>query len=794
MMRRLHAAGCAALSLLLPVAAGAQPAPAVPGDVGAAGAPPAIYHGREGALAIALPRLEASIRIDGHANEPAWSEAALLTGFSQFQPVDGIAAADSTEVLLFYTAHAIYFAVRAFAPPGTVNATLADRDRIGGDDYVHILLDTFHDRRRALVVGVNPFGVQTDGMVSDAHDGLAYDFSPDFLFDSRGRLTDYGYEIELRVPFKSIRYQSGAVQTWGINVVRRVQRTGHQQSWAPVVRAHSSFLGQAGRLVDLTELKRGLVLDINPTATARRNRVRGMDGVWQTSEPTDLGLNLRWGATANLTANATFNPDFSQVESDAGQVVYDPRQALFYPEKRPFFLDGNENFTSPTQLIYTRRVVQPVVAAKLSGKAGGTNIGFMSAVDDALYSTRPGTGDYPLFNVLRVRRDLGAQSTVGVLYTDRIDGDDFNRVAALDARFVFGGAYTLVTQVGTSFTSDAAGDRHWRPLWRAHFTRSGRDWGLGVNVTGIDPEFRADAGFLSRVGTVQANASPRRSWYPKTSRVEAFHLSTMVDGTWTYSRFRDGSEPNDIKWHVNTTTLLRGGWRIGTLTFVESFLYPEELYANYFIERRDAAGAVRDTVPYAGTHRLPNLGGMLSFATPQFEHFAAEGQLIGGRDDNFDEWSSAWILFANVSVDWRPTDKVRVNARYLEQRYHRYSDGSLVRLQWLPRLKLEYQMLRPLFVRVVGEYNGLRRAALRDDSRTGDPILVRTAAGSFVRASRQERAGLRADWLVSYQPSPGTVLFAGYGSTLRSDRFFEPGELRNQSDGFFLKLSYLLRT
>jgi hypothetical protein len=154
---------------------------------------------------------------------------------------------------------------------------------------------------------------------------------------------------------------------------------------------------------------------------------------------------------------------------------------------------------------------------------------------------------------------------------------------------------------------------------------------------------------------------------------------------------------------------------------------------------------------------------------------------------------AAWILFTNFSIDWRPTDRVRVNARYLEQRYHRYSDGSLVRLQWVPRLKLEYQALRPLFVRVVGEYNGLRRDALRDDSRTDDAILIRTGSDSFVRAARQERSGVRADWLIAYQPSPGTVVFAGYGSTLRSDRFFQPRELRNQSDGFFVKLSYLLR-
>ena len=787
-------ARCASLALALlsavaPLAA-QQPAPAATRPTAAPGK---VFHGREGALAVTAPRLDLDVRIDGDLSDAAWNEASLLTGFSQYQPVDGTAAVDSTEVFVFYTELAIYFGIRAYAPGGTLNASLADRDRIAGDDYIHLILDTFNDRRRALFFGVNPLGVQADGTVSDANDGLGYDHSPDFLFNSRGRVTDFGYEIEVRVPFKSIRYQSQPVQTWGVNVLRRVQRSGHTQTWTPVARSQPSFLAQGGSLVDLTNIKRGLVLDVNPTATARSNRTRLTAGGWDTDRPTDLGLNLRWGVTANLTANATFNPDFSQIESDVGQVVFDPRQALFFPEKRPFFLEGNENFSSPMQLIYTRRIVQPVAAAKLSGKVAGTSVGFLSAVDDALYSNRSNSDDYPLFNVLRARRDLGQQSTLGLLYTDRIDGSDFNRVAAADTRLVFGGAYTLSAQVGSSFTSDAAGEEFWRPIWRSSLTRAGRDWGFSAAFDGVHTDFRTDAGFIGRPGIAHVNITPRRSWYPSGGRIEAFHLSTTLDGAWTYNRFTDGQEPNDMKWHINTTTMLRGGWRISTLTFVESFLYPAELYTNFYIERRNATGAVLDTVPYVGTSRLPNLGGMISFNTPQFSHWSAGGQILGGKDDNFDEWSSAWILFTDVSVDWKPTDQLRVNGRYLEQRYHRYSDGSLVRLQWVPRVKVEYQVLRPLFVRVVGEYNGFRRDSLRDDSRTNSPILVRTANG-YVRAGAQERSSFRTDWLLSYQPSPGTVIFAGYGSTLRSPSFFQPAELRNQSDGFFVKLSYLFRT
>jgi hypothetical protein len=706
---------------------------------------------------------------------------------------------------VLYTADAIYFGIRAFQPAGTVNATLADRDRIGGDDHVHIMLDTFNDRRRALLFGVNPLGVQSDGVVADGgsegrgmrdggNDGRAIDLSPDFTFESRGRITEDGYEVELRIPFKSLRYGPEAVQTWGINVLRRVQRSGHQQTWTAVERERPSFLGQSGTLVGMTDLRRGLVLDANPTATARRDGRRLPAGGWQAGEAEpEIGLNLRWGITTNLTANAAFNPDFSQVESDVGQVVYDPRQALFFPEKRPFFLEGNENFTSPNNLVYTRRIGQPVAAAKLTGKVAGTSVGVLSAVDDRLFS-RSGD-DNPFVNIVRVRRDLAAQSTAGFVYTDRIDGDRWNRVAAVDTRVVFGGAYTFTGQVASSFTRSGGTDSFMRPLWDAQLSRAGRDWGFSAAFRGSHPEFRTETGFMSRIGTAQASIQPRRSFYPRSGRFEVVQVSTMLDGQWGWQRFTEGTEPNDIKWHVAVSSTLRGGWRMNVRGMVESFMYPAELYTNYYLERRNAAGAVVDTVRYSaeGSNRLPNYVLSFGFGTPEFQHFGANGQLIFGRDDNFDEWSSAWVGIANINLDWRPTDRIRVNARYLEQRYHRYSDNSLVRLQWVPRAKLEYQVSRPVFVRVVGEYSGLKRDALRDDSRTEAPILARGADGVLRPVPTVERGSLRGDLLFSYQPTPGTVLFAGYGGTLSGDEFRDARALRRTNDGFFVKLSYLFR-
>jgi hypothetical protein len=758
--------------------------------------PPAgTFHGRLHQLDVRVPRLQADVRIDGVLDEAVWAEAAILTGFSQFAPVDRLPAADSTEVLVWYSDHAIHFGIRAFEPHGPVIATHADRDRIQGDDHVHIILDTFNDRRRALFFSVNPLGVQADGTYTDGGGNNAIDLSPDFIFQSRGRITDYGYEVEIRIPFKSIRYQSAPVQDWGIQVVRNVQHSGHEQTWTPAERGAPSFLGQAGRLVGLTGMRRGLVMDMNPVMTAHRTGARtgGAGSAWQygSADP-EIGGNLRWGMTSNLTVNATLNPDFSQVEADVGQVVYDPRAALSFPERRPFFLEGNEHFATPNNLIYTRRITSPVAAGKMTGKVGGLNVGMLAAVDDDALSASG--RDNPIYNIVRLRRDVGAQSSVGVVYTDRLDGGDYNRVAGFDSRLLLGGKYVLSAQLAGSFTSVGGMASHGKPLFDLRLARPGREWGLDVSLVGSHPEFRAGSGFLPRTGIVNGRASPRRTFFPASDAVQSVSTALILDGTWEYDRFRDGTEPNDIKLQTSTNVTWSGGWRTTLFTFVESFMYPAYLYTNYYIERRDPlSGAVRDTVRYTGTHRLPNYGGMVTVNTPQFQQFSGRLSLIGGHDDNFDEWSSAWVLFTTAEGEYRPTDRLRIGGRYVQQRFHRVSDGSLVRLRTIPRARVEYQLSRAVFFRYVGQYDATKVDALRDDSRTDDPILLRRPDGSFRRAVAQQRSGFRSDVLFSYQPNPGTVIFAGYGSTLNGTEFFAPREMQRTADGFFVKFSYLWR-
>src|SRR3989454_4457775 len=407
-----------------------------------------IYSGRQRQLDVRIPRFDGDVVIDGDFSDSAWAHAALLTGFSQYAPNDGVSAADSTQVLVWYSANAIYFGIRAYELHGRPTATLADRDQIFDDDNVQILLGTFHDGKKALMFAVNPLGVQGDGSLIEGTNISASGFiggaalgrgqpelSPDYVFQSRGRVTDWGYEVEVRIPFKTLRYQPKQPQDWSLNVVRQVKHSGFEDSWFPARRANATFIGQSGNLVGLSGMRRGLVVDLNPEATGKATGAPTASGYRYDLGNPQLGGNVRWGVSDNLNLNGTVKPDFSQVESDAGQLAFDPRQALFFSEKRPFFLEGSELFQVPQSLIYTRRIVQPVAAVKLPGNAGGTDIGFLSAGDQK-FASASGTGN-PIFNILRAARSLGHGSRIGMAYTDRIEGGKHNRVAEAGSRVVF---------------------------------------------------------------------------------------------------------------------------------------------------------------------------------------------------------------------------------------------------------------------------------------------------------------------------------------------------------------------
>jgi hypothetical protein len=776
---------------------------------------PAIHHGRQRQLDVKPPRIEAEITVDGVLNEAVWSQAAVLTGFSRYAPTDGVAADDSTDVLVWYSPTAIHFGFRAYAQPGTVNATLADRDKIYSDDYIGVFLGTFNNGREAIVFASNPLGIQGDGIVVErgASSGGGFssltvgreptDISPDYVFQSKGRITEYGYEVEFRIPFKSLRYQSAETQIWGINVLRKVQsRGGYEYTWSPSERAAASFIGQFGRLQELSGLQRGLVLDLNPVITARSVGAPTAVNGYDYESKAEFGGNVRWGITNNWTLNGTVNPDFAEVESDAGQIVNDPRRALFFAERRPFFLEGIEQFAAPGNLIYTRRIADPLVAAKVTGKRGGTTYAFLSAVDDRLLSFSG--SERPLYNIGYVQHDLGRSSRAGLVYTDRFDGDFSNRVLGADARFVWQNIYSAQMQVAGSRTTTPDGPAQTGGLYSVNLRRAGRTLAVNWRLNILEDDFQAQSGFINRPAIATARFVQGLTRYGREGSIlQRASFDMVFDGTWAYQRFVHGDDMIEKKLHFNNNLLFRGGWSMGASFLVETFGFDDDLYGNVFVERQNGTAVTYE--PFTGRERLGNIDYVVSLNTPSFRRFSGSTQLVWGRDENFYEWTSADIGWINVSLNWRPTEQLRVTSSYDWQGYRRLSDGSTVARTSIPRIRVEYQLSRSIFVRAVGQYTSDFADDLRESDRTNAP-LFRYVGGQFVRARGFSTVArrpshineFRPELLFSYLPSPGTVIYAGYGSTLREPNAFRFARgddgLRRQRDAVFVKLSYLFRS
>jgi len=729
---------------------------------------------------VTIPRIEAAAKVDGRLDEPVWGQAATLTDFHQWMPVDGRPAEERTVVRVWYAPDAIWFGITAYDhQPDAVRATVADRDKVDNDDHVTIYLDTFQDRRRAYVFTVNPLGQQEDGVRSEGGNQAASltggtdDLSPDFIWESKGMRTDSGYVVEVRIPFKSLRYPTAHEQSWGLNVVRVIQRTGYTDTWTDVRRASASFLAQSGTIQGLHGMKRGVVVEAQPFVTASANGAQTTTGEFKRGKvDASAGLNLTLGFTA-MTVDATLNPDFSQVEADEGVVTLNQRFALFFEERRPFFLEGIELFSTPNRLVYTREIVDPIAGAKFTGKFGRVGVAHLTAVD--------GAGDKnALFNITRIRRDVGKNSLAGITYTDRISGDNYNRVLSGDTRIVFGRMYFAQGQLGQAWTRDSAGSRTGQ-VWQAQLDRTGRAWGFNYQLNGLSDGFETQSGFVNRVGIVTGHIMNRFSVYGKPGALlETASIFFGPDRTWQYDTFL-GDGPIEGNDDANLSFRFRGGWQLDPNVSRDFVHFLAADYSGYQL-----GGSTMD--PFTPRAELNNaFGGSLRVTTPTWQWGDARVQAKYGETAIFPEAAEGRELRVTGALGLRPQRSVRTTFELTLSRITRERDGSEFARTIIPHIKLEYQPNRALFFRFIGEYQSQRRAALQDEA-TGRPLLIggvdqpATLANTF-----------RTDWLVSYVPSPGTVVFLGYGSTMADDGTFTFRNLHRQTDGLFMKVAYWLR-
>ena len=505
-----------------------------------------------------VPKAASSIKIDGVLDEEAWVHARVLELNYEVSPRENVTPPVRTEVLFTYDRSNFYIGFRCYDPdPSQIRAHLSDRDAFGNDDWVAVEIDTYNDSRRAFTLFSTPMGVQADGISNAA--GIK-DYNWDMIYDSAGKIFDWGYGIEIAIPFSSLRFQrTKGAQIWGINAVRGYPRSVRYQIWAqPYDRSNTCRVCQYLRIEGFEDVSPGRNIEIDPTLTALRTDEKETfpeGGFTNRDSTAEAGLTARWGITPNLILSGTVNPDFSQVEADAAQLDINQPFALFYPEKRPFFTEGLDFFKTPLNVIYTRTLRDPRWGIKLSGKEGASALGAYLVEDrttnlifpGSQYSRSTSLEHSNTSAVFRYGGDIWNNSNIGVLFTNRVGGGYYNRVFGADGRLRFSQSDEVVfqflgsrTKYGEAIVEDfnqpvgEFGDEVLMGL----YTHKTSHHQLQFGYLDIGPDFRADLGFIPRVGFRQGHAMSNYEWRPKTSSwwsrfrlINYAHYQTSSEGT-----------------------------------------------------------------------------------------------------------------------------------------------------------------------------------------------------------------------------------------------------------------------
>ncbi|MFW5973566.1 MAG: DUF5916 domain-containing protein, partial [Bacteroidota bacterium] len=376
---------------------------------------------------IQVPPVATPIKIDGRIEAAEWSSAARTTSFTEVEPGDQTEPSVVTEAFITYDERHLYVAFRAFDRPSAVRASLRNRDEVYADDWVGIILDPYGDATRAYEIFANPLGIQFDLLWSQQGEDIGFDL----IYHSDGRMTDNGYEVEFAIPFKSLRFPQREIHDWRVTFIRNHPRSSrHLYSWAAVSRDNPCMLCQLGTIGGMSGIESGRTMEAIPAVVgvqSSRLSDSDMPGSMEHGRVSlEPSLNLRYSLSSTLSAEATLNPDFSQVESDAAQIDVNETFALFFPERRPFFQEGSEMFKSFIDVVYTRSINSPITAAKLTGQPGRMSVGLITAVDERTPIFIPGEewsgfaeAGRSFSTIARGRYSFGGNSFVGGVVSDR---------------------------------------------------------------------------------------------------------------------------------------------------------------------------------------------------------------------------------------------------------------------------------------------------------------------------------------------------------------------------------------
>jgi len=703
-----------------------------------------------------IARAASAPQIDGNLDEPAWATALTFDLPFEWQPADNAPPPVATEFFATYDDKFFYAAWRCHDPnPQAIRAHLMDRDdadTLVQDDHVTLMVDPWGDGRRAFQLRINPLGVQADAIFGE-NEGVE-DFSFDMIWDAAARITADGYTVEIAVPLSQLRFpRTPGKQTWRFDVGRSYPRdVRHRLSSYPRDRNVSCLLCQVNRVTGFENLQPGRNLEITPTLTGRRTDAAPALGepLATGQEKADLGASLRWGITPNISFNAAINPDFSQVEADVAQLAANERFALFFPEKRPFFLEGLDLFATPIAALFTRNVADPDWGLKLTGKEERNAFGVFMAQDPAephllLLPSNQQTGSTFLdeainSSALRYRRDFGASSAFGFLYTGREGSRYHNRVAGADGAFHVSDAATLKVQALASRTiypddlalaNDQPRGSFSGHAFFADLNHQTRDWTLRTTYEERSAGFRADSGFVSRVDFRDLKASVQRQLYGEPGAFfNTTYLSIFVDRT------------EDM--HGRLTDQL--------LEAYVNVYGPLQSYGQIYLDRATTRFAGRlfenlDTVQIGGNFQ-PSGAVYLGL------------NVTTGKTVDFANVVEAHLLEVRPSVQWKLGRHLKATLNHTERQLtaggHKTLDAGL------SELRLAYNFNVRSFARVILQY------------------LDQDPGGS---------RSLFSQLLYSYKLNPQTVLFLGYSDN-RAAFALRQIPMTQTDRTFFLKVGY----
>ena len=704
------------------------------------------------------------IKVDGRLDDAGWRGAADIAVDWEYTPGDNITPPVRTLCHLTFDTANLYIGCRAWDPrPREIRAHLMDRDdveRLAYDDHILVLVDPFNDQRRAFQFRVNARGVQADAVNSAAE--WYEDWSWDAIWASAAVIDAEGYSVEIAIPFRSLRFPlTSEVQTWGFQLERSWPRmVRHRINSAPFDRNNSCGLCQANKVAGFQGIAPGRNVEVTPTVTASRTDDRPdfpTGSVENGSLEPSVGADVRWGITPNVSLNGTVNPDFSQVEADVAQLDVNTRFALFYPEKRPFFLEGADFFGTPIQAVFTRTIADPDGGLKVTGKVGKAAVGFFGAADaltNLIFPSNQGSAATTLEQesyslVGRFRQDIGQASYLGGLYTGRFGAGYVNQVGGVDLYQRLSRPASLRVQYLASLTEypDSVVAAHGQPTGQfvggglsSSFSFNNANWGVQAHYNDYSPNFRADLGFVPRVDTREYGGEVSREWRREKGWFTQLGLGGGLYQTRDHSgQLTDQSAGGALNYTgpVQSEVSVRA---IAAKERVAGVLYEYPAVAFYLSIRPTGSFSLGSSGSFGGTVDYANARKADQVLLGPFASLSLGNHLSLTVGHNFQRmtYQGNWVFTANL----------------LQSRIFYYFNTRA-----LLRVVIQYQEVH------------------RDPSQYTVPV------------DATDR-GLFGQLLFSYKVNPLTVLFLGYSENSLGTQDYD---LTQRNRTFFLKLGYAWR-